>query len=346
VAVRAADVKARARELGFDLCGISPVDDFPELDTLREWLDRGYAGEMAWMTRTADRRRDVRGVMPQAQSVIVTGTLYNTERPYSADLPPDAARISRYAWGDDYHVIVRQRLDALVEWMRAAHPEPFDARIYVDTGPIQERVYGQYAGLGWIGKNTCLIDPELGSWIFLGCLICSLPLEADASGLDQCGDCAACLSACPTGALVAPRELDATKCISYLTIEQKSAIPEALRASLGSLVYGCDICQDVCPWNRHAAVSEAPEWLPRAPLDRADALSLWRMSDADLSALMANTPMERAGVVKFRRNLAVALANAHDVRASDVDGDDDPARPSIANPVVAEHVRWARERLG
>jgi epoxyqueuosine reductase len=341
-----AAIKSHALALGFDRCGIAPVGPFREQAFLEQWLRRGYAGSMTYLARSAKKRRHARAAEPTAESVIVTATVYNTDRAHTFERAgPRDAVVSRYAWGDDYHVIVRQRLDALVEWMRAEHPEPFDTRIYVDTGPIQERVYAQYAGLGWIGKNTCLIDPELGSWVFLGCLICSLPLEPDAPGVDQCGGCTACLTACPTGALVAARELDATKCISYLTIEQKSAIPEALRSSLGSLVYGCDICQDVCPWNRHAAVSEAPEWLPRAALDRADALSLWRMSDADLSALMAGTPMERAGVVKFRRNLAVALGNAHDARASDVDGDDDPARPSIANPVVAEHVRWARAQL-
>jgi epoxyqueuosine reductase len=341
-----AAIKSHALALGFDRCGIAPVGPFREQAFLEQWLRRGYAGSMTYLARSAKKRRHARAAEPTAESVIVTATVYNTDRAHTFERAgPRGAVVSRYAWGDDYHVIVRQRLDALVEWMRAEHPEPFDTRIYVDTGPIQERVYAQYAGLGWIGKNTCLIDPELGSWIFLGCLICSLPLETDAPGLDQCGSCVACLTACPTGALVAPRELDATRCISYLTIEQKAAIPEALRASFGPLVYGCDICQDVCPWNRHAAVSEAPEWLPRAPLDRADALSLWRMSDADLSALMAGTPMERAGVVKFRRNLTVAIANAHDARPSDVDGDDDPARPSIAHPVVAEHVRWAREQL-
>jgi epoxyqueuosine reductase len=344
--MNASDIKSHALALGFDRCGIAPVGPFPEQAFLETWLRRGYAGSMTYLARSAKKRRHVRAAEPTAESVIVTATVYNTDRAHTFERTgPREAVVSRYAWGDDYHVIIRQRLDALVEWMRGAHPEPFDTRIYVDTGPIQERVYAQYAGLGWIGKNTCLIDPELGSWLFLGCLICSLALDADAPGLDQCGDCVACLSACPTGALVAPRELDATRCISYLTIEQRAAIPEPLRDRLGALVYGCDICQDVCPWNRHAAVSEAPEWLPRAALDRADALSLWRLSDADLASLMEGTPMERAGIVKFRRNLAVALANAPGAVALDVDGEDDPRRPSIADPVVSEHVRWARQRL-
>ena len=341
--MRAADVKARARELGFDLCGISPVDDFPELDTLREWLDRGYAGEMAWMTRTADRRRDVRGVMPQAQSVIVTGTLYNTERPYSADLPPDAARISRYAWGDDYHDVLKPRLDALVAWMREAHAAPFEALTYVDTGPVQERVYAQYGGIGWIGKNTCLINPELGSWLFLGVVITSLPLEADTQGLEQCGSCTKCLEACPTAALVEPGVLDSTRCLSYLTIELRGEIPEALRPGIGTHVYGCDICQEVCPYNRPAPVSHDPAWQPRAALDHVTLSDLWTRSDTDLRRAIKGTPMTRAKLAGVRRNTAVALGNAGGAAERlDQTGED---RQSVEADGVRSHVRWARARL-
>jgi epoxyqueuosine reductase len=340
-------VKAHALELGFDRCGIAPVGPFPELAFLDEWLRRGYAGTMTYLGRSARKRRDVRVLEPNAQSVVVTATVYNTDRPYSSDRrDPLRAVVARYAWGDDYHVIVRQRLDALRDWMREVHPEPFESRIYVDTGPVQERVYAQYAGIGWIGKNSCLIDPELGSWVFLACLISSLPLEPDAPGLDQCGECTACLSACPTGALVAPYVLDATRCLSYLTIEQGRAIPEVLRPALRNMTYGCDICQDVCPWNRRAHVSDAPEWLPRAGLDFSDALTLWRMSDAALTTLIAGSAMERAGILKLRRNLAVALGNAAGaLHPDDVDGDEDPERPTIREPLVAEHVAWARRQL-
>ncbi len=320
---------------------------FPELAFLDTWLRRGYAGTMTWLGRSAKKRREVRAADPAARSVIVTATVYNTDRPYTFEQPgATRAVVSRYAWGDDYHVIVRQRLDALLAWMRTRHPAPFDARIYVDTGPIQERVYAQYAGLGWIGRNTCLINPELGSWVFLGCLVTSLDLEPDGPGQDRCGSCTLCLSACPTGALVAPGELDARRCISYLTIEQRTDIPDALRPSLGQLAYGCDICQDVCPWNQRAAISDRPEWSPRAPFDPADALALWRMSDAALDAAIRGTPMERAGTVRLRRNLAVALGNALEgATAADLDGDADPARASIRDPVVARHVQWARARL-
>jgi len=178
-------------------------------------------------------------------SVIVTGTLYNTVQPYDTEPDRNAAVISRYAWGDDYHDVIKLRLEALLAWMRTESAEPFDARAYVDTGPVQERVYAQYGGLGWIGKNTCLINPELGSWLFLSEIICTLALEPDAAGTDQCGACTRCLDACPTNALVEPGVLDSTRCLSYLTIEIKGAIPVALRAPLDTIVYGCDICQDV-----------------------------------------------------------------------------------------------------
>ena len=302
-------VKGRAAELGFDLCGVAPVDDFPELAFLREWLDRGYAGEMAWMARTADRRRDVRAVMPEARSVIVTGTLYNTDRPYSVDQPPGVARISRYAWGDDYHDVLKPRLDALVDWMRQAAAQPFDALTYVDTGPVQERVYAQYAGLGWIGKNTCLINAELGSWLFLGVVITSLALEPDTQGLEQCGSCTRCLQACPTGALVEPGVLDSNRCLSYLTIESRAPIPDLLRPALGAHVYGCDICQDVCPYNRPAPVSRDPHWQPRAAWDAPSLEALQERPDAELRRATKGGPMTRAKLTGLRRNIDLAAGN-------------------------------------
>src|SRR5581483_1960829 len=262
-------IKARARELGFDRCGIAPAGDFPELKFFREWLDRGYAGEMGYLHRSADKRADVRTVLPSARTVIVTATNYNTDRPYSIEsADPGRAHIARYAWGDDYHDVIAGRLDALLGWMRETSAEPFDARAYVDTGPVQERVYAQYAGLGWIAKNTCVINPELGSWIFLSVIICSLSLDVDAPATDQCGTCTLCLEACPTDALVTPGVLDSTRCISYLTIELRGDIPEPLQSGIGSHVYGCDICQEVCPWNQVAPQSGDPAWQPRSAWDR------------------------------------------------------------------------------
>jgi epoxyqueuosine reductase len=338
----AASIKAKAASLGFDLCGISPVDVFPELAYLQEWLAKGYAGEMAWMARTAERRADVRNVVPGARCVIVTGTLYNTDRPYSDELSPDVARISRYAWGDDYHDVLTQRLESLLAWMRVQADEPFDARAYVDTGPVQERVYAQYAGLGWIGKNTCLINPEIGSWLFLGEIICTLPLEPDTQGLEQCGSCTRCLDACPTDALVEPGVLDSNRCLSYLTIELRSGIPDAHRRALGSHIYGCDICQEVCPYNRPAPRSGAGEWQPRTGLDLPRLVELWRQPDAELRRLTRGGPMTRAKIAGLRRNIAVAIGNSGDTDAIDALGDEIADRPSVADPLVRTHIDWAR----
>src|SRR5471032_2488109 len=234
----AAEIKAKARELGFDLCGIAPAADHPELTFFREWLDRGYAGTMTYLNRSAKYRADVRRVIPSARSVIALATVYNTNRPYSTECTdPDRAYIARYAWGDDYHDVIGERMEQLLAWMRETSPEPFEARACVDDGFVQERVYAQYAGIGWIGKNTCVINPERGSWIFLSEIICSLELECDRPSLDQCGTCTLCIEACPTQAIVGPGVLDATRCISYLTIEFKGEVPEPLRASIGSRVY-------------------------------------------------------------------------------------------------------------
>lgn len=344
----AAAIKSRAIALGFDLCGIAPVGDFPELAFFREWLARGYAGEMHYLARSADRRADVRAVLPTARSVIVTATAYNTDRPYSATREdPAQARLSRYAWGDDYHTVILERLEALLTWMRAESEEPFDARPYVDTGPVQERVYAQYAGLGWIGKNTCVISGKRGSWLFLSEILCSLPLEADRPATDHCGTCTRCLDACPTGAITEPWVLDSTRCLSYLTIELKTAIPEPMRDAVGAHVYGCDICQDVCPWNRAPIISTQPQWQPRPAFDGPTLLELWLRSDDELRAAMKGSPMKRAGIKRFRRNLAVALANSGDPRAlaALAEPREGPAWASLEDPLVIEHVRWARERL-
>jgi epoxyqueuosine reductase len=337
-------IKDKAHELGFDLCGVAPADGFPELSFLREWLDRGYAGEMAWIERSADRRADVRQVVPGARSVIVTGTLYNADRPYSGDLPPEIARISRYAWGDDYHDVLKARLDALVAWMRAAAPEPFEARAYVDTGPVQERVYAQYAGLGWIGKNTCLINPEIGSWLFLGEIITTLALDPDTEGLEQCGSCTRCLEACPTGALVEPGVLDSTRCLSYLTIEHRGAIPEEHRHAIGTHVYGCDICQEVCPYNQPAPHSADAPWQPRPGLDLPRLVELWERPDADLRTLLKRSAMTRTKLTGLRRNLAVAIGNGGDADAIGALEARSDERPTAEDDTVREHVRWAVDR--
>jgi epoxyqueuosine reductase len=306
-----AAIKEQARALGFDACGIAPAGDLPELAFFGRWLERGYDGEMAYLRRSADRRADVRRVMPSARTVIVTATVYNTNRPYSTG-SDDVGRalIARYAWGDDYHDVIGGRLGCLVAWMRATSDEPFEARPYVDTGPVQERVYARHAGVGWIGKNTCLINPGMGSWIFLGEILCSLPLEVDAPSFDQCGTCTLCLEACPTHALVAPGVLDSTRCISYLTIELRGAVPEELRPALASHVYGCDICQEVCPWNQMAATSDDPAWQPRPAWDGAELARLASATDEELAGAMKGSAMRRTKVRGLRRNIEIALQNA------------------------------------
>ena len=307
----AASIKRAALEIGFDACGIAPAAAHPELSFFREWLNRGYAGEMAYLHRSADRRADVRNVLPTAQSVIVTATVYNTDRPYSIECAdPRRAQIARYAWGDDYHDVIAARIDALLAFMRAEFPQPFEARAYVDTGPVQERVYAQHAGIGWIGKNTCVISPSLGSWIFLAEIICSLPLAPDPPALDQCGTCTLCIEACPTGAITAPGALDSTRCISYLTIELRGDVPVELQPAVGAHVYGCDICQEVCPWNAVAPRSTDPAWQPRRIWDDAELSALASASDDELRAGLRGSPMRRTKAQGLRRNLAIALANA------------------------------------
>jgi epoxyqueuosine reductase len=313
--ITAADIKRQAKALGFDACGIAPAADHPELGFLAEWLGHGYAGSMNYMAASAERRADVRRVLPSATTVIVTATVYNTERPYSTECAdPTRAQIARYAWGDDYHIVLGQRLASLLSWMREHSAEPFDAVAYVDTGPVQERVYAQYAGIGWIAKNTCVINGELGSWIFLSEIICSLPLEVDAPALDQCGTCTLCLEACPTGALVSPGVLDSNLCISYLTIEHRGEIPEPLRAALGNHVYGCDICQEVCPWNSAAPVTADRAWQPRPAWDMRTVVDLLQMSDDDMRAALKGSAMKRTKVTGLRRNLEVAVQNVDERR--------------------------------
>ena len=250
------------------------------------------------------------------------------------------ARIARYAWGDDYHEVVLRRLNALWLWMRKTHPDPFEAMVYVDTGPIQERVYAQHAGIGWIGKHTCVISAKRGSWIFLSTILCSLPLDPDPPATDHCGTCTKCLEACPTGAIVEPYVLDARRCLSYLTIEQKKAIPDAHADAAGAYVYGCDICQDVCPWNQAPLVSSEPQWLPRPALDAPRLVDLWRKSDAELAEALTGSAMTRAPLASLRRNLAIALGNATDRRDARRARRRARRRAAVARPRRSSTRRW------
>jgi epoxyqueuosine reductase len=265
-------VEARAKELGFDLCGVVSAGKFPELGHTEEWLARGFAGEMKYLSDP--RRRSAEGAFPGVRSAIVCALNYNTDLSKSTEvthLPNDGQPrgwISRYAWGDDYHEVLQEKLNELAAALREHFVEPFQARLYADTGPLQERIFAKYAGLGWLGKNTLLLNQRLGSWIFLGAILTTLDLAPTLEdGVlpppDLCGTCRRCIDACPTQAFVEPYVMDARRCISYLTIELRGALPDELREPIGNHVFGCDICQDVCPWNRRAPATPHEEFHPR-----------------------------------------------------------------------------------
>jgi epoxyqueuosine reductase len=267
-------IAERAKSLGFDLCGVVRAAKFPELAYTQEWLDRGYAGEMRYLHDP--RRTDPQNAMPGIRSVIVCAVNYNTAHAKSTDRNQGTSDdggprgwISRYAWGSDYHEVLRDKLEALAECLRDRFGDGFNARVYADTGPVQERILAKYAGLGWLGKNTLLLNQRMGSWMFLGAVLTSMDLqptlgETQLPPPDLCGSCRRCIDACPTDALVEPYVMDARRCISYLTIELRGAIPEEFREPIGRNVFGCDICQDVCPWNRRAPETDAAEFQPRA----------------------------------------------------------------------------------
>jgi epoxyqueuosine reductase len=341
-------IKQRAAELGFDLCGIAPAAAFPELAHLSDWLARGFAGEMTYLHRSADTRSDIRKFLPGARSVIVTGTIYLTDGHQPTDPPSDTVQVARYARGADYHVVLAERLESLVSWMRAGHPEPFEARIFVDKHHVQERVYASRAGIGWIGKNTCLINPGRGSWLLLAGAATTLALETDGPTTDQCGSCTLCLDACPTGALVDAHVLDATRCIAYLTIETSDAIPEAQRPAIGSHVFGCDVCQEVCPWNLAVLPTSDPAWLPRVA-DGQRASALWQQTDQELHGFVRESAMTHTSLARLRRNLAIVIGNCGDPSLAETL--DRPGRgvPNAAHSadtgVVRGAVAWAKERL-
>ena len=352
-----------SRALDFDLCGVAPVTDFPELANLREWLERGHAGEMHYLHDA--RRQSPPLAMQGARSVIMCALNYNTSLPSSIDALDQIGLqagprgwISCYAWGDDYHKVLGEKLETLIKHMREEFPGPFEARAYVDTGPIVERVAAKYAGLGWLAKNTCLIHEELGSWLFLGAIVTTLDLAAslgpaEAPAPDLCGNCSLCIDACPTGAIVEPYVLDARRCISYLTIELRGSIPEEFREPIGRHVFGCDICQDVCPWNRRAPVSAPPNFMPRQheshSLFSPDLEWLVSLTEEEFRETFRGSPVKRTKWRGLVRNACIAIGNSglrpaepryHEIcaRLSQLAAADD------AN--LAEHAQWALDRLG
>jgi epoxyqueuosine reductase len=340
------EVKIAALAAGFDLCGVARAQTYPRLARLSDWIDRGHAGDMRYLTESLDERLDPARVLPTVRSIVCLACVYNTDQPYSTPTKePGRAAIARYAWGDDYHEVLRTRLRTLVKWMAAGAGPGLEAFSCVDSGPVQERVFAEQAGLGWIGKNTCLINSRLGSWVFLAEVLINIDLEPDQPGVDQCGTCTKCIDACPTGAIIEPYAIDATRCLSYLTIESRGSVDARLRAGITHQVYGCDICQDVCPWNRRAPTSPDAAWLPREGLAYPRLLDLCRLSDDAWRARLRKSAMRRAGLRRIRRSLAYAAA-ALSVTESGAALDALASHASASDQAVAEGIEWARQQRG
>ena len=372
---------AKAKALGFDLCGIARAEECTEPAHRDEWLARGYAGQMRYLH---DARRAAPALaLPEARSVIVCAINYNTAQPYSTEAAAlNAAEtsdrgavasgprgwLSRYAWGDDYHAAIGEKLENLVAAMVERFGDNFSARAYVDTGPVSERVAARQAGLGWLAKNTCLINPEIGSWLFLAVVLTSLELMPSlpqnetmfTPPPDLCGNCRLCLDACPTGALVEPYVLDARRCISYLTIELRDSIPEEFRSAMGWQVFGCDICQDVCPWNRQAPATAEAVFAPREKLVAPELDWLLSLTEEDFRRVFRGSAVRRTKWRGLLRNACIAAGNAF-ARGRRASGAAAPGKgvqeivglrarlaDLAASPdtIVAEHAQWALAQLG
>jgi epoxyqueuosine reductase len=335
--------KEEAQRLGFELVGISPVKLPPHEESFAEWLRRGLSGELEYMKRTEELRRDPHRLVPWAVSIISVGMNYQTPfpRPVTASQQPKGW-ISRYAWGDDYHKLIKDRLNSLLDTIQGICNSPVEGKIFVDSGPVLEREYAGIAGIGWIGKNTHLISPQRGSWFFLGELFLSIPLAYDQAIRDRCGQCDLCLKACPTGAFVGPYVLDARRCISYLTIELKGFIPRHLRPLIGNHIFGCDICQEICPYNVKAQPTGEGAYAPRAGLYAPALIPLLSLNADEFRRRFHGSPILRAKRKGLLRNVAVALGNSKSsealpalIRALD----DEEA-------LVRGHVAWALGRIG
>ena len=330
---------AYARELGFDSCRIAACAAPEHASEFRTWLREGAAGEMSYMERGEEKRCDPQKVLPGARSiVVVTLNYWQGESATPKAFGAAAGRIARYAWGEDYHEVISQKLDKIDNFLcRFGGTQ----KSYVDTGPILERDHAAQAGIGWHGKSTMLIDTRLGTWFFLGEILTTLELPPDPPQRDRCGTCERCIRACPTGAITAPHRLDARRCISYLTIELKGSIPVELRPLVGNRIFGCDDCLDACPWNRFAQVSRETAFLAHRSTTGVLLRDYLKLNDVEFRALFRNSPIKRIKRRGFLRNVCVALGNVGDLAdlpalkraASDVD------------PLIAEHATWAIARI-
>ena len=335
------DLKSEARRLGFDLVGVAPAISPAGFPSFLDWLHRGYDGEMTYLRRRQDAYEHPRGVLHNVQSVVMLAMNYRT-----ADPPPataNAGLVSRYAWGDgDYHDVLRERLRGLADFLHERRPG-CRTRAVVDTAPLLERDFARLAGLGWFGKNTMLINKRAGSWLFLAGLLTDVELDHDQPHeTSHCGTCTRCLDVCPTNAFPEPYVLDARRCISDLTIELRDQpIPADLREGVGQWLFGCDLCQDVCPWNRKAAASVEPAFQPRPDLHPADAIELLRLNEDEFDRRFGHTPLARPGRAGLLRNACIVLGNSGDARAV-------PALTEAladSEPLVRDAAAWALERL-
>jgi epoxyqueuosine reductase len=335
-------VKTLARECGFELAGVASALPSSESVMYQSWVAAGFAGEMNYLTdRRAEVRNDPRSLLASARSIICVGKLYNGPQPYSTKFDePELAWISRYAWGEDYHDVLRGGLRKLAD--RLLEFERFEYKICVDTAPLLERTYARRAGLGWIGRNTCLINQPMGSWFFLGELLVSAEIEPDSPPPDRCGTCTRCIDACPTAAIVPHGDsfaLDSRLCISYFTIELRGAVPAPHRSEIGNHVFGCDICQDVCPWNGRSPISAEPAFAPQQFAPSLEKLA--QVTEDEFRHMFRSSPVRRAKYVGFLRNVVLAMGNARSEKFRE------PLQKLAAScePLVAEHARWALEQL-
>jgi epoxyqueuosine reductase len=355
--VRAAEGAAAAA--GFNFAGVVALreEHLPEANAFVEWVDSGYAGEMAYMERRTGtgelRRASAKNGAPWVRSLVVCALNYNSDQPYSTRMnDPRRGWISRYAWGSkDYHDVLLPRLrqvEGALQSVASQHGMPIETRSYVDTGPLLERMYAKYAGVGWLAKNTCVINEKIGSWFFLGVVLTSLDLgdepAADLPAADRCGSCTRCIDACPTQAIVAPGKLDARRCIAYLTIEKRGAIPEEMREPMGHHIFGCDICQDVCPWNNkrgNAPASSLADFQPRPGLIHPDLQWLAQMDEPTYRDTFRGSPVKRAKFTGLKRNVAIAMGNSGNREFVGVL----KTMAADSDAVVAEHARWALRKL-
>ncbi|MCG9126062.1 tRNA epoxyqueuosine(34) reductase QueG [Candidatus Poribacteria bacterium] len=337
-------IHTRSNELGFELVGISPAKDSETIDLYRKWLENGYAGKMEYLKRHLPLKENPRTLLKETKSVIsLAMNYYSVDPPTDLSEDPSHGQISRYAWGDDYHDVIRDKLQQLVDYIKTTAESELQSRVFVDSGPILEREYAQNSGLGWIGKNTNLINWQTGSWYFLSEILISLELEYNTEpARGSCGTCTKCIEACPTDAILEPNVLDSRLCISYLTIELKDSIPKELRPQIGNLIFGCDICQEVCPWNSKAVPTSEPAFHPRKDNLVPELLTLMGITHSDFSKKYKGSPIKRTKWKGFLRNVIVAIGNWGSPTAV-------PAlKKAIINdePMIRGHAAWALGQIG